>query len=483
MSVVAELGRSVAVRRCLGVAGAGLFVGLAPFLTGYVPDPAWGSIRYAQHLAAGAGPVWNLGGERVEGFASPLLLAVQILAIKAGINPMGAGQVLGILVGLATLGVVYRLGGKAIGALPAALAVLFIGTTPAFSLWAVAGTDTPIVALLITFATLDLLGGGSRFAAVALAVLPLLRAEGLVFAVAIAMAGTAFGPNWKNQVVKAMIPVVVVTVAVTLVRVLVFGQTFPNAVYFRFGSAEPFATVSEFVQLLAPTLPFAVLGAVAAGGVGIRMAVCALVIAFTALLTMDSVTAFARPAISFLPLVALLAGRGLMLMSHLGRGLVGAFAFVLGMTGVVYALRGVPGLSVAAAHESERDLSECRSAVRSTAALWLKSRLEPDDSYVVADAGEFSLVAGGISLDLLGLHDPSLAITGRPSFGARARWALKQRPNWLVIRGKADVDALQPYYGYERSIVADQSFAAEYAWVVAFTKPRCDVTMWVYQRR
>lgn len=478
-----DLARSATIRRLLGITGASLFAGFASQLTGYIPDPAWASLRYAEHLAAGAGPVWNLGGERVEGFASPLLLGLQVVALNTGIDPMAATQFVGFAAALATLGVMYRLGERVVGALAAAVAVLFVGATPAFALWAVGGTDTPIVALLLTFATLDLLGGGARWAGVALALLPLLRPEGILLALPVAVAGAFAHPNWKTHLARLLFPVAGVALVAVLARLWVFGQAVPNMVHIRFGAAEPVATASEFIQMLAPALPFAVLGAVAAGGMGGRIAVGVFGVASATLLSMDGVSAFARPAIAFWPLLALLAGRGLLAMGQLRRGLLGGFALVLGLGGVVHALRGVPGLSEAAAYESARDLSQCRSAVRSSAAHWLKPRLGPTDSYMVSDTGEFSVLAGGTSFDLLGLHDPELAATGRPSFGSRARWALKVRPTWFVIRGKADEKTVQPFYGTERALVANEEFLANYTLVTSFAKDRCDVTMWMYQAR
>src|SRR4051794_25734459 len=49
------------------------------------PDDALITARYAQHVLAGLGPVYNVG-ERVEGFSSPLhlLLTVGLLALPGG---------------------------------------------------------------------------------------------------------------------------------------------------------------------------------------------------------------------------------------------------------------------------------------------------------------------------------------------------------------------------------------------------------------
>ena len=46
-------------------------------------DDAFIAFRYANHVAAGLGPVWN-GGEPVEGYSSPLWLGILVVGRLAG---------------------------------------------------------------------------------------------------------------------------------------------------------------------------------------------------------------------------------------------------------------------------------------------------------------------------------------------------------------------------------------------------------------
>lgn len=72
---------------------------------GYYPDDTYITFRFAKHLADGAGLVWNLGGERVEGFTSPLHVWLLALGRLAGL-PLGtasalvSGAALLVLIGL-----------------------------------------------------------------------------------------------------------------------------------------------------------------------------------------------------------------------------------------------------------------------------------------------------------------------------------------------------------------------------------------------
>ncbi len=474
---------SPGVRRFLVVTGVFMFVATASQLTGFVPDPAWASLRYAENIAAGHGPVWNIGGARVEGYSAPLLLGLQVVATVVGVDAMAATQLLGFAASLATLALVHRLGRAQFGALPAALAVLFAGSSPAFALWSVGGTETPLVACVVLFALLDFLGGGALAGGFVLAILPLLRPEGLVLAMTVALAGTIAAPNWRRRLMKAVVPVLAVALIVTAGRGMVFGEAFPNSVRVRFGAADPLAVTTDFVRLVAPALPFAALGAFAAGGVGARLAAAALGLAIAALLTMDSVSAFARHAIPLWPLIALLAARGVPVLVRLRSGATGGILLVVGILMVVTALLGTPEFDVAATKTVEHEFAACRTQVRTNAADWLRPRLGVNGEYAVSDAGEFSLRAGGTSLDLIGLHDPSLAKSGRQTFGVRARWALARAPAWFVLRGKRESQTLTPFYGHERSLVREEAFAANYTLAASFAKAGCDISLWIYQRR
>ena len=68
----------------VGAAAVAAFLGLCAVLRGFVTDDAWISVRYAENLAAGHGPVWNPGGPRVEGYSNPALVALEALADLAG---------------------------------------------------------------------------------------------------------------------------------------------------------------------------------------------------------------------------------------------------------------------------------------------------------------------------------------------------------------------------------------------------------------
>ena len=105
-------------------------------LRGFVTDDSWISVRYAENLAAGAGPVWNPGGPRVEGFSNPLLVYVEAVAAAAGWDAMAAARTVGVVSGLAYV-LLVTLGARAVvGDAAAAVGGLLTAVSAPFALWA-----------------------------------------------------------------------------------------------------------------------------------------------------------------------------------------------------------------------------------------------------------------------------------------------------------------------------------------------------------
>ena len=68
-------------------------------------DDAYISLRYAENWANGYGPVFN-PGERVEGYTNFLLVAVEMLLFKLGLEGLLPVKIFSILCGIALLGIV-----------------------------------------------------------------------------------------------------------------------------------------------------------------------------------------------------------------------------------------------------------------------------------------------------------------------------------------------------------------------------------------
>ena len=119
------------------IAGVGFYL---PFSN----DDTFIFCRYARNLAAGHGPVYNLG-DRVEGFTSPAWVALLAGIARAGGDPVAGAKVLGVLLGAAAVAGIYacvkRLTRDAAAAMFAAAA---FAVSQLFLSWAGSGMDVAI---------------------------------------------------------------------------------------------------------------------------------------------------------------------------------------------------------------------------------------------------------------------------------------------------------------------------------------------------
>src|SRR5262245_63366246 len=75
----------------------------------YVVDDAFISMRYARNLVDGHGLVYNLDGERVEGYTNLLWTLLLAAAMACRLDPVLVAKVLGLAAGAAVLVLTDRL--------------------------------------------------------------------------------------------------------------------------------------------------------------------------------------------------------------------------------------------------------------------------------------------------------------------------------------------------------------------------------------
>ena len=129
----------------------------AIFSSNDVQDDAFIFARYAEHLAAGYGPVWNKGGPPVDGFTSPLYVALLASAVRCGADPVAAAQIVGVAgcvflflpVFLLSRSVLDRTDHFAV-----VLPGLLLASCSSLALWARSGME---VTLFMTFLTVAVL--------------------------------------------------------------------------------------------------------------------------------------------------------------------------------------------------------------------------------------------------------------------------------------------------------------------------------------
>lgn len=171
----------------------------------FVCDDAFISFRYADNLIRHGELVFN-PGERVEGYSNFLWTMLMAAVLATGLDPVPSSQVLGILAGLATLGVVARFAARCGGAASGwnATAAWMLAGSSSFAAWSTGGLETSLFVLVFTLAwTRCILEGEScrrPWSGVWFGVCALVRPEGaLAFALAAmhrAVLGAAAG-RWR----------------------------------------------------------------------------------------------------------------------------------------------------------------------------------------------------------------------------------------------------------------------------------------------
>lgn len=207
-------------------------------------DDAFIVFRYAENVAAGNGPVFNVG-ERVEGVTSPLWLWLVTGCRLIGITPeTGAswfGALFGVMVPVAVMLVFRALGRDQHWSFGLAAAT-GLASCPAFAGWSGAGLETPLTALLLLVsaaATLGLLEGRARslWAGVSLTLLALVRPEGVAV-----LAVVFFFLLWESirerlsvaQILEFLAPVTML-LAFLAWRFYFYGDVVPNTAHAKLG--------------------------------------------------------------------------------------------------------------------------------------------------------------------------------------------------------------------------------------------------------
>ncbi|MFT5431607.1 MAG: arabinofuranosyltransferase [Myxococcota bacterium] len=206
-----------------------LAVSIGPvFGTGLVDD-SYIFARYADHLVAGEGAVFN-PGERVEGYTSPAHLVLTAAGVLSGLEPIDATLAISLLA-LCMLPLVLGFG------LPGRMGPLSAWLTAAFvplGVWGWTGMDAPLFALAIAVVVVVFQRARRRIwvAGAVAGCTVLVRPEGLVVILA---AFCALLPQLRNADARTRFGVVVSLLLPTLFmtgfRLAYYDAPLPNTFY------------------------------------------------------------------------------------------------------------------------------------------------------------------------------------------------------------------------------------------------------------
>jgi arabinofuranosyltransferase len=478
-------------------ASCAAFLALCWHLRGFVTDDAWISVRYAENLAQGHGPVWNPGGAVVEGFSNPLLVLVEALAAAAGWSALGAARLLGVACGLACVVLVYARGRDVVGETAARAAAVLTGACAPFALWAVGGLETLVVAAALTAATLEAArprGGNPILLGALLAVLPWLRPEGLAVAGPLALLSQAPGLLSRSTRRRAAVAgawavgIPVASQAVLeAVRLAVYGHLLPNSVLYKSGTGEPLLVLEKFVDQALPVLALAAVGLALARGRRLLLALPLLIYVAGSIGTLDSANSYSRFFMPTWPQVALLAGVAVAALAGVvappgrpGRGwAVTALVAAAALVPLV-----LPPSDIRSVAGWEDRYTDCRVGAREDLIGWLRSSTPASASFSISDAGLVPARAGGRPVqDQFLLNDPLIQETGPLAPRERADLVHRRGPDVIVLVS-SDPDRFQPLYPTGREILQHRGMTAyDLAHVARGDGPSCRYHLFAYARR
>ena len=433
-----------------------------------VIDDAYIVFRYADHVVAGLGPVFN-PGERVEGFSSPLWLGLVALARAAGISGESAIAILGGAFGIAAILATWAAARRVAAGWPAVAAAALIALHPAHALWSVHGLETALAVALLAL-SFALRGGWG--CGVVLGLLAWTRPEAPLFAGVLAAGAVVRGDRARAWRVGAGFAAL--AVPLLALRFAYYGALLPNTFFAKtggglgriaFGLGEarrfvvahlPLVAGCAFAALVARArkAPPAVLDAIVCG------------IAWSAWVVWIGGDAF--PGYRFwlpaIPLAGIVIAWGLSELSR-ARPRTAAAVGLLTLAWIAVAARPA---AVLEARSGEEFTGRMKAA-----GAWLRDHAPEDATIAVNYAGAVPYVSGLRTIDMLGLTDVAIARTpihGRFRFPGHARAngasVLDRAPELILMGGvhlaEAPVEVVPAELDTEEQIARDPRYAALY---------------------
>jgi len=215
---------------------AALFFALAFFLN-VRHDDAYISYRYAENIANGYGPVYNVG-ERVEGYTCVLWILLLAAVAKAGLDVARMSVALGIGFGwltiIATSWVAYQVSGESAARWRRWIPSFLVAICPFFAFNAGTGMETALTTFLVTAALGFVLYERDKWCApVLLGLASLSRPD------AVLCAGAAFLYDARvRKLRKALLrtlPLIVLFGGQMVFRIVYYGDVLPNTYYAKVG--------------------------------------------------------------------------------------------------------------------------------------------------------------------------------------------------------------------------------------------------------
>lgn len=474
-------------------------------------DDAFITLRYARHLLAGEGLVWNLGGPRVEGYSNFLFVLAAALFEALGEPGVAPLKVLGCAGLFATMYLQWAIARRWLRPLPALIAPAVFSCTRGAIWWSVSGLETSVYAALVCAAMLAGLRGlgwerveaGARGSTLAgrrgpkrrralvvaglLCLLAsLLRPEGpLVFvALVLATVGQAradsgghlrLAPEDRQLLLGLLAAFVPALVAYFAWRTIYFGQPLPNTVLCKAGyGGDRFVLLKAYAKTAPVVLVLALLQPPRSLLEARVLAPLGLAVAYgLALIGADPVVGHDirhfLAAHALLCVLASVAAVRLVELLTRGGGPLREAAVLLAAL-----VLAEPVFDLPEREQLERRARGYAGRSRTRAALghYLDRQLGPGEAALLGDVGVVGWTTERPIVDSFCLNEP--AWNRPPISGSSARFvdALLEDPPALIVVHSREPDAVVPRGQVYRELVAREAFTAGWEQVHRFESRR-----------
>jgi hypothetical protein len=461
----------------------------------FTTDDAYIPLRYARHLVAGQGPVWNVGEPPVEGYSSFLFMLLGAAALKAGIDPILLFKGLNVAALLSTCAGLYWMARRWTGPIAATIPAFFLTQYSGTISWTVSGLETAVYQSLGVWGIVCLLLGlgesrrpGWLFASGALCGLAALtRPEGPLVAVFAATAlilpglRTSARAEAGARLLYFAVPFVVIFVPYFLWRLGYYGALLPNAAYCKVKRSLIWTATLSFWDY---AKPFFLLSLIRdPRRIDSReLFFWGLPAAYAFLLLwVEPVVAWSnRYALLPIALLQVAAMAGMATAAGLFGRRLGRARRELVLVGLCAALLWPWTAWTEQAREFVGGYSR-RMATRQRIGEWLNERVAADQWVAVGDTGMIPYVARAKIIDLYCLNSSEF-IRAEENRARFARWVYAKRPAAILLVSTDPTELKPTWLG--SFMIAHPDFSAHYEVAEVFAS-RSDplYTYFAYRRR
>lgn len=462
-------------------------------------DDAFITFRYAEHLAAGYGPVYNIG-EAVEGCTSFLWLLLLAGGKWLGADTVLLSKILGGYFAVATLGLVlfsYRFV-KDISRTESAIGTIILGSCGLFTPWLSSGMEVNLFAFMILWTVLLYIKAAQDeypvhsmlYVGILLALTVITRPDGAI--VVLLLFGHTLYQSFKSRRLigwSMIVSSAAIYIPFFLWRWDYYGYLLPNTFYAKVGFGwsqlwRGLIYAGDFFVADSVVILLALIGVVFAyrrqqsRGLGLLFGVSIAIVIYSILVGGDPM-----PALRFVvPTLAPLA-----ILAAVGIRSITVKPVIIGLLTLAVVAFHIVQININ--YDIELLIRADKVYIRGKeVGLWLKENLPPTTLLATSTAGSIPYFSGFKTIDMLGLNDAHIAHRDMKEMGSGiaghekgdGAYVLSRNPD--LIQFASSLGAVQPRFPTDHELYGRAEFHERYKLVQIFV-PNLNRNVYFFVRK